>query len=253
MNNNYTQTEQLIQYLDGELETASRQQLEAKLASEPALAAELESLSLTQAAVRSYGLKSRIGSIHKEMMKELVTEETPVVRMTPARIFRYTARIAAILLLVVGVTVLFQYYTASNEQIFRDNFAPFELRTSRGAGVESLEQQYQKGDYAAVVSNYKNIASPSQADRFLYANAALQTNDAAAAIAALTALQDANKTAGTHAYEEDAEYYLALAYLKNNEAAKALPLLKKIHEDAGHTYHDKVSGWMLRKAGRLAK
>lgn len=253
MNNNYTQTEQLIQYLDGELETASRQELEAKLSAEPALAAELESLRLAQEAVRSYGLKSRIGSIHKEMMSELATEETRVVRMTPARIARYTARIAAILLVIVGATVLFQYYTASNEQIFRDNFAPFEWRTTRGATVEGLEQQYQKGDYAAVESNYKNIASPSQAQRFLYANAALQTNDAPAAIDALTALQDANRTAGTHAYEEAADYYLALAYLKNSEAAKALPLLKKIHEDAGHTYHDKVSGWMLRKVERLAK
>lgn len=253
MNNNYTQTEQLIQYLDGELETAARQDLEAKLASEPILAAELESLSLAQEAVRSYGLKSRIGDIHREMMNEFAVDEAPVVRMTPARIFRYTARIAAILLVVVGAAVLFQYYTASNEQLFRDNFTPFALHTTRGAAPEALEQSYQKGDYVTVVGNYKNIASPSQAERFLYANAALQTSDAPAAIAALTALQEANKTAGTHAYEEDAEYYLALAYLKNNEAAKALPLLEKIHADTGHTYHDKVSGWMLRKAERLAK
>jgi hypothetical protein len=35
---------------------------------------------------------------------------------------------------------------------------------------------------------------------------------------------------------------MALVYLANNEAAKALPLLEKIKADKNHLYNEKVNG-----------
>ncbi len=51
---------------------------------------------------------------------------------------------------------------------------------------------------------------------------------------------------------DDAEYYLALSYLKNNETAEALPLFKKIHNNKAHLYNNKVSSWFLRKLQLLS-
>ncbi len=250
MNNNSTNPDELIQLLDGELQGESLQLLQQKIAGNPQLAAELESLRLAKAAVATYGLKKTIGNIHAEMMQELDTAAAPRTGML--RIMQYTMRIAAMLAIVLGSTALYQYFSATPEKLFRDNYQAFTLRETRGSSSTALETLYKKGDFAAVTNAFSQLTAPQPGDYFLNGCAALGNNNAAAAIASLLVLQEYNQQNRTHFYEDDATYYLALAYLQNKELDKALPLFEKIHSDPGHPYHSRVSGWWLRKLQHLA-
>jgi tetratricopeptide (TPR) repeat protein len=51
----------------------------------------------------------------------------------------------------------------------------------------------------------------------------------------------ANAKSGDNYFQDEAEYYLALAYLASNQATKAMPLLEKIRADKNHLYNEKVN------------
>lgn len=251
MNNNSTNPDELIQLLDGELQGETLQQLQHKIAGNPQLAAELESLRMAKAAVASYGLRKSIGNIHKEMMQELDAAAAPP-RIGMRRIIQYTMRVAAILAIVLGSTAVYQYFSATPEKLFSDNYQAFTLRETRSSNADALETLYKKGDFAGVTNAFSQLAAPQPTDYFLNGCAALANNNATAAISSLTALQQHNQQNNTHFYEDDATYYLALAYLQHKDLDRALPLFEKIHADPGHPYHNRISGWWLRKLQHLA-
>jgi len=217
------------------------------------MASELESLRLTKAAVTTYGMKQKIASLHTEMMNEL--KKRPAAKVISMKtILTYTMRIAAVLILLLGVSLLYQYYNATPDQLYKSNFESFQLRETRSISTASvLEALYKKGDANAVMNAFKSIPQPLAEDYFLEANAALKLDKPAEAIQSLLALQELNKRDNTHLYEEDADYYLAMAYMHDNQPSKALPLFEKIHNDEGHPYNKKVGTWFLRKVKRLAK
>ena len=253
MNDNSTNAALLIRYMDGELENDELKSVTEKLATDNSLAAELENLRYAKDAVKLYGLKTSIRSIHTEMMKELNTPKAaaPVIGMR--QILKYSSRIAAIAIIVLGITALYQYFSATPEQLFRNNYESFTVHETRGVSdVSSLEQPYKRGDLKATMALFNQLKDPNAEDYFLNGNAALQAGSPSEAIQSFLALQQKNKSGNTHLFEEDTEYYLALAYLHNNDAASALPLFESIHADSNHPYHSKVGSWFLRKLKRLA-
>jgi len=74
MSENFTSTELLIQYMDGELQGETLISVEKAISLNPEVRAEFENLKLAREAVISYGLKKQVGELHKEMMSELEEE-----------------------------------------------------------------------------------------------------------------------------------------------------------------------------------
>jgi tetratricopeptide (TPR) repeat protein len=253
MNNNSTNTDLLIQYMDGELQGDDLRAAEQKIAADRQLGIKLEQLGLAKAAITSYGLKKRVGSIHAEMMKELDAAAAPP-RIGIRRIMQYTLRIAAMLVIVIGATALYQFFAATPQQLFSDNYTPFSLHETRGsAGSSAVESLYKKGDFNGAMAAFSTVSTPVAGDYFLNGCAALSVGNAPEAIRSFLSLQQKNAANNTHLFEEDASYYLGLAYLRNNEPAKALPIFEHIHADPGHPYHRKISSWWLQKLQRLAR
>ena len=254
MNDNFTNSDKLVQYLDGELHGQELEAMEKSLSTDKTLATELNSLRQAKQALKMYGVKNRVESIHKEMMQEFsATNSRPAPVVSIKKIWQYGLRIAALLIVLAGIAALFQFYNATPDQLYRGNFETFSLRETRGSAGNGLASFYRKGRYEEVITEFKKLAKPVQEDYFLNALAFLQVNNTAGAIQNLKALQEINKTTKTHLFEEDAAYYLGLAYLKNNDPAKALPIFHKIYTDKDNLYHGKVSGWFMAKLTRLAK
>jgi tetratricopeptide (TPR) repeat protein len=250
MNKNYTTTELLIQFIDGELEGEQRDAVKKSIEEDDSIREEFERLQLPKDAVKRYGLKIKIGHIHQEMMDELKegnTSKTGIVRM----MVKYTLRIAAIAILVTGSFSLYQYFTTSPEKLFDESFTAFPLHANRGVSTSTVEDAYKKEDMKKVIQLFDLLKDPTPEDYFLAGNAFLSTHQPAKAIAAFEALQQKNKINNEHFFEEDAEYYLSLGYLANNETEKAIPILEKINKDSSHPYHKKVTDWFLRKAKRV--
>jgi tetratricopeptide (TPR) repeat protein len=251
MNNNFTTTELLIQYLDGELDETQAVGIKDKIEHDEIVREELNNLRTAKDAVVAYGIKNRVGLIHKEMMDELKTD-TPAKEGVVRSILLYSLRIAAILVLAAGSFFAYQYFSATPEKLFSENLATFNIHETRGGSPSALKDAYQENNMPAVIDQFKLLQQPEAEDYFLVGNAFLNTRQPLKAIDAFVAMQQKNKTGNTHFYEEDAEYYLAMSYLDAREVDKALPLLKKINADPNHPYHQQVSAWLLSKVQHLS-
>lgn len=250
MNENSTNTELLIQYLDGDLHGDELEMLEKRLAENVALRDELENLVLARQAVKSYGLKIKISSIHSEMIQELKTKAMPDPGIRKM-IFQYSIRVAAILLVLVGISAAYQYLTVTPDKLFTESFHAYDMHETRGESGTIMENAYKKEDMEAVIREFGHLNNPQAEDYFLAGNAFLATHQPSKAVEAFDTIQRINQSANTHAFEEDAEYYLALSYLANEEPARAYPIFEKIHAEAAHPYNKEVSAWFLRKVNRL--
>lgn len=250
MNDNYTPTEQLIRFIDGEMEKDERVQLEKELATDPDRQLELENLRSARMAVTRLGLQQQVASIHMEMMKELKgTESDNIRRITPIRkITRFTLRIAAGLLLLIVAGGLYQYFTVSPESLFNEKYATYSIGTTRGNAQPSvIEQHYAQKNYEQVISDFEANPNPVIKDHFYAGLAYLSTNSLEKAVQHFSAVVTKNASFNTGEYQDNAEYYLALSFLKQKDFDKALPLFEKIHADKLHLYHDKVGYWFLQE------
>ncbi len=251
MNENSTHTEILIQYLDGELQGEELEILKKDLANNPSLREELQNLQLAREAARRFGLKSRINDIHSEMMQELKANKPERARIR--KIFIQTGlRVAAVLILLVGLSALYQYFTTSPEKLFSENYQPYTIHEMRGESDSSrLQEKYRAGKMDSVILEFNSLSAPKPEEYILAGIAFLENNQPAKAIKTIQELIQKNNQSKTDYFEDDAEYYLAMSYLRNSEPEKALPILEKIQADPGHPYNSKLSKWFILKVKSL--
>ena len=150
--------------------------------------------------------------------KEKASSRTGVTRM----IFQYGVRVAAVLIVLFGISALYQYYTSSPEKLFSEKYQAFTLSQMRGGPSNPLEDLYKSGNMAEVIAQFNKLNKPNQEDYFLAGNAFLVSKQPAKAIESFVNLQQINKSSNQHMFEEDAAYYLALAYLDNRQVTLAL-------------------------------
>ena len=253
MNENDTNTELLIQYLDGDLQSEARLQLEAALEIDPVARQQLELLKVSRSAIKHYGLRQKVGNIHASKMKEL---NTSTVLQQPIKMFFGTVlKVAAILLVFLSSAVLYQYTTLTSNGLYQQAYQPFKTGTVRG-GINSnskVESLYNQGLYKLSIDSFNRLNQPRPQDYFIVANAYMQLRSPAEAISNLDQLLAANRHNNTSILNDDAEYYLAMSYLQSNQPRLALPLLQKIHSDKKHLYYDKVNVWLILRTRLLTK
>ena len=124
MNNNYTNTELLTKYLDGELQGEQLEKLEIQIKGDNNLQQELENLKISLETIRSYGLLQKINVIHADMMKELQHGPLPYIGGTN-KFIKNTLRIAASIIIIAGRILLYQYLTVSSQSLFQNNFQAY--------------------------------------------------------------------------------------------------------------------------------
>ena len=250
MNENSTHTETLIRYLDGELQGEELEKFKITLANDPSLRDELENLQFAREAAHRYGLKSKISDIHSEMMLEMKSNKP--ARGHVIKMFVQTSlRVAAVLIVLVGLSALYQYYTTSPEKLFSENYQPYAIHEMRGEGNSRLEEKYRMGKMDSVILEFNSLSAPKPEEYILGEIAFLENNQPGKAIKTLQELIRKNTDSKTDYFEDDAEYYLAMSYLKNREPEKALPILEKIQADPSHPYNSKLSKWFVLKVKSL--
>jgi len=248
MDNSEKPGEKIVQYLDGELTGQELRNFENELAANPALQAELDNLGLARTAVMHYGLKQQVALVHQTMMTELRSESATHGRGKVVPLFRTVLKIAAALFIGALAYGVYQYTTTTPAGFAKDNYQPYTVSAERGEASKSLvETAYINNDYKGTITAFEKTATTTVKEQFLAAQAYLGTHQPAKAITVFNAVL-ANQGA---AYKDDAEYYLADAYIQNGQPAKATPLLVKIHNDADHLYHSKVTRWTLVKVDIL--
>ncbi|MBI5858591.1 MAG: hypothetical protein HZB42_13210 [Sphingobacteriales bacterium] len=245
-------SEKLVQYIDGELTGAEKESIEQSLASDKALQDELQSLKATREAVRQFGLQQKVTAIHQQMMEEMTQ---PVKKLNSSRrIFRYSMAVAASLVLIIGGYMGLKFYTLSSQKVFASNYHSYELSTLRDgdtAQVSQVEKKYREKNYKEVTILFEKDADNSVKEIFLSAMSYVELGNNTKAIEGFKRVLAVNQAAGTNGMNDEAEYYLALTYIRNGDYDFAFELLRKINDDSQHTYHDKVGNKLIRQVKML--
>jgi tetratricopeptide (TPR) repeat protein len=253
MNDNYINTGLLVQYLDNELSTEEKLQLENQLKNNTAMQQELENLALSKDAVRTFGLKQKVAAIHKEMMNEMTSTQKISSPGLVKKMVRISMKIAASLLLVMLGLGVYQYATVSPDKLFAENYQTYALSVSRGAGAtDAMEKAYQQKDYGAVIKQFDILTNAGQKENFLAGQAYLATSKYAKAVECFNTILSLNTSTRTTTFNDDAEYYLALSYLKDKNFKSAYPLFTSIHNNTNHLYNDKVNNSVMRQLKLLS-
>ncbi len=249
MGNNEEQTEKLINFIDGHLNENDKRSLNDELKSNKNLQNEFDSLLLAKKVIENYGLKQNVANIHNEMMQEF----NPVIKKIALKnniklIIKAGLQIAAGLIFILFCYGAYQYTTVSSDTLFNKNYVKYEVSFTRGDEIKQTEKLFINADYDGVINFVKSSKQPSATDLFYAAQAYLQKNQSALAINNFkTALKSQD-----FKLKEDAEYYLALSYLKNNNIKESEKIFKQIKNDHNHLYHDQVSNLTLIKLKVLA-
>lgn len=246
MNDNSTNTELLIQYLDGELSGEALNALHAQLAADTAMQQELENLRVSRLLLQVHGLKQKVSTLHTEMMQEL--QGQPAKTAPVRQLWKPWMRVAALLIVILGTGILYQYARLSSRMLFTDQYQSFALHENRGSATAStIDSLYNAGAYDKLLQLFTQSPPQTATGYFLTGNAAMRLNKADVAVTCFLRAQQLNVINHSHYFEDDLTYYLALAYLQNDEPQKALPLFEQIHADKSHPYNRQVSGWFLQK------
>ncbi|MDB5253775.1 MAG: tetratricopeptide repeat protein [Flaviaesturariibacter sp.] len=240
--------EQLVRYLDGDLDEAEKKGVEEALGSDADLRATYERLQLTRDAIMIHGIREQVATVRKARGKD----ETYVpARVVPMRRWaRFALGVAASVLVVLLCVKGFQVYRLRPENVYAETMVHYNPDQSRsgGAANEPWEQAYLAGDYKGAIRLAPSAAATAK-KQLLVSLAHLETGQTSEAISGLTPLLSDS------VYGQDAQFYLGMAYLRSKQYDAALSMLSPIEKEPAHLYHHQVTrsllndiSWLKRKS-----
>jgi hypothetical protein len=242
--------ERILKYLDGLMEPGEKLSFEQELAANPSLREATESLRLSINAVQLMGTRERVASIHNQMINE-VSPGRRKAKVVPLRkMMQFAIGAAAGIILSLLGYFGYKIYHLSPESLYNESYVAYDPSSvTRGdtPAPTEIQRLYSAQDHQSVISQTKgNEESLSPKDRLMVAIAYLETDQPEPAIKRLEQLSKEENN-----YKPDAEYYLALAYLKNKDYDKSIALMRSIHENPSHIYQQQFSRQYIRKVSFL--
>ncbi len=251
--------ELLIDHLDKTMQGESLPEAEVLLQSDSNAREEWQYLQAAVDAVEHHALHAKVAAIGAEMSTQAeatgdipatsrpamqvvtgapeATAQKPVVRSITRKIYR----IAAAIVLLIGSLVIYKFATVNADDFYTRHYISYELPTSRsGAETPSIEAAYRNADWNAVINVYNSLPAKGNQEHFLTGIASLELKQFPQAIERFTQILNNNSANNDTYFQDEAEYYLALAYIANNEIAKASTLLDKIKAESNHLYREKA-------------
>ena len=251
--------ELLDQYIDNQLVPEQIAQLEKDLQQDADLQRLLDSVVISREAIRYSALTLKVKGLHKQYIDEIRTDpdqdyDQDVIRPMPVRRdYSWVLRIAASVLIALLGYGSYQYETLDKSQVYTNKFISYQLLTTRGSAdpLSSLGSAYLSGNYGSVIRQFNTLPTKAPIDYFLTGVACLQQHEYAQAINRFTELRAVNKHQQEVYFQEETDYYLALAYLGAGRLEESYSLFKSIHDAPRHLFSESVTELDLVKLNVL--
>ena len=231
MGNEQYISERIEKYLNQQLSDAESLEMEKEIETNPEIADEFQSQLMVH-----YGIWREAHLAQKSQLKKRFPSQ--VAAYNRRRSIRLWISGAAILLiLMVSAIFIFSNKTLTPEEQFVAYFNPLPAPESKSAASLSFFEQgnraYNQQNYVQAIDLYKKSGTEGEAhkpgERAKYlALSYLAMGQASEAIVVFQDIQPQTETI---------EWYLALAYIKNNQLLEARQLIEKISTDKEHHYH----------------
>jgi tetratricopeptide (TPR) repeat protein len=254
MNNNLQIETILDNFIKNKLTRAETELLlEKEAVTDVALEVDLH-LSAAKALQR-YSILKMVQSVHQSY-----TTATPVITMptekdTRARVIKmqpvkWALGIAVSVILVISSWFTYQYANTSSTKLYSQIYQPYSVNTDRGMAditTHNMVQEFKNKDYNAVIKTFEALSTVNNRERFLTAYAFHETANYQKAIDLFKQILETNKQTDTRLYNDEAEFYTGLSYLKIKDAASAIPYFENIRNNPNHTFHDRISKTMMKR------
>ena len=218
-------------YLDGELEGDALHAFEQRLKTDPELSNEMQLFKEV-----NMHLKVAHKEHKKKEWKAILNEAVAPVEKKPEnkrRILYFISAAAAVALLFFGVFTLFPGTSSSNQlaQEYWEDSSSF-LATSIERGNTDTDSQrlseaflqYKNNNYESALQILSTLENTNDESELLYAACFFQSDDMPQAIEKLLPLVNNPQSLA----KDEAQWYLALAYLKDGQAVASRKLLNDI-------------------------
>jgi hypothetical protein len=233
----------ITRYLDGELSPEEEQQFNQRMQNDAAFRLEVESMQLAVESVKYYGTRTKVAAVRQQMKGEVSKGSVKVIGIR--KIARYGLSVAATLFFVFIVIEGYQFYKLSSDVVYNDAYISYSTGTRGEEPQSDIKKAYSNKSYSEVVGLAANRATGDE-EKFLVGLSYLELNQPGAAAKWFEVLNNDESN-----FKQDAEFYLALSYLKSKNYDRSLELLENIYNNTTHTYHERVSKKLLRKIRML--
>lgn len=225
--------ERIEQYLTGQLPEAEKADFERKLATDPGLQQEVETVQLLLLGIEEASLRNKLPAFHAGLPAEKKPARQSPVRHLSARRFLIAAAVLGVVLLA-GWWLFLKPDQSST--LYQTYYSPDPgLMTTMGASdeydFEKAMVDYKRGHYPLALAAWKKMeAAGQQSDTLSYfiASACLASGKTAEA---RTYLDKVVKQPNS-SFISDAYWYIALSYIPENKKDSAVGAL-------AHTVHPK--------------
>lgn len=232
-------TEQLVRYLDGEMDEAEHAGWKARIAADPALGQQLRELQWAKEVIQLAATSQKVGKVHQEMTATVRADQpqpAPVRSMQS----RTWMRVAAAITLLVMLTAGWWVSQTTDRTIYQDHMVDFSVSNSRGqASPDEITAAFNSKDFTKVVTLAGHVRGAD--DSLLMGISLMKLSRYADAVQWLQPLRNGG------ALKDDADYYYAFAMLAKGDRTEALRVFESIERNADHLYHTLVTPTLLRK------
>lgn len=240
----------LLNYLDGTLDSSEKQLLEQEMEKSQAIRERLDLMRFTIRAIKFKGYKSSVNEIQHDFLQHRIENKSFTSVSTPklegkVHSMKFWIKIAASLLFLCSLGYVLWLFQADGERLYKNNFISYEIALERGAGLQEnrLGSLYINGEFKQMfqVSAEKTLEEFESFELLLLGTAALELNDPEEAMRYLQKIDSDNTENQSDDYQDEADFFMAMAYLKQGAYEQALHFVQKMRSDEQHKYHSNFS------------
>jgi tetratricopeptide (TPR) repeat protein len=225
----------LTDHLDETIQGRSLPEAEELIRQHAEAREEWELQNLAVEAIRHEGLAQQVAAVKEQYLAEK--------RKPPVFSLRRPLQVAVAIILVIGAAAIFKFYSVSAKRFFNDHYTAYELPVNRGTADQSgqaLLLAYNQKKWKEVVRYYEQTLVRNNQLTFLAGIAEIEQGRYDEAIRKLELVLDNAGKTGDDQFKDDAEFYLAMALLANQQTAAAITLFENIKTNPDHLYAERV-------------
>ncbi|MCU0468994.1 MAG: hypothetical protein MUF58_10350 [Arcicella sp.] len=249
---NREQLEKIESFVNDSLALEEKKVFQSDIDKNPELLATVNQFVFTKKSIKSANIRREVAEIHQKFMLEEYNSQQndeikkPVIKKM---FWNNTVRIAASIILVVGVWVGYQVTTLNPESIIADSQIEYTSSTFRGekSNLGNVRVLYRKGDYEQMLQILGKEANPNAEMIFLMAMANFKMKNYQKALDEFEQLRLANAKTTEPSFVHELAYYEALSLIGNQDYELAIQNLEKIKEDPNNPYRVGITEWQLFK------
>lgn len=239
--------EQIEAYLHGEFTAGQRASFEERMQSDTTLAREVEAIRSARLLVRHYGQREELKAIHQKILAERPV--SPFARSGAS----FYLRIAAIIVFLIVAWAAIGLTTISPQSLVTSEYITYVPEITRAEApvpstvARQIKEEYLNANYAQVIQLYKNSPGKTIEESFLAGSAYLALQQPRPAMDCFKRVLALSAQENSYDFYQSAEYYMAWAYLQDNQLPEAFKLFDKIYRDSFHAHHTDLSRWFYWK------